>query len=62
MSLLTVPEIIVKLKGKNELSAKLILTNWALDIISECASIADEWRSATPEFTKSYVETVKKNI
>ncbi len=62
MSLLTVPEIVAKLKEKNELSTKLILTNWALDIINECALVANEWRSETPEFTKSYVETVKTNI
>jgi len=39
-----------------------ILKRWSKQIVDECATIADEWRSSTPEWTKGYVETVKKRL
>lgn len=55
-------ELAKYLEGKKELDRVLILANWGMDIVSECAEIAEMWKSETPGFTKGYVETVKRQI
>ena len=39
-----------------------VLKEWAEDLIDECAHTADMCKSETPEFTKSFVETVKRQL
>jgi hypothetical protein len=58
----TVEQIQSELWDKNHTEQKKILKRWAKQIVDECAQIADEWRSTTPEWTKGYVETVKTRL
>lgn len=52
--------LINKAKSKGE--AKKILENWGKEIVDECGLTAEMWKSVTPNFTSSYINTVKKLI
>lgn len=55
-------ELAKYLEGKKERDRILILANWGMDIVEECAQVAESWKSVTPEFTSDYIRTVKKYI